>query len=213
MSVTTRSQSKLNATTVPPPVVAKNAKQPVQYDDEDDYVSRKLNFLKIINMFINACNKYKYNKEQFLLIADIYKNINAEIPYLFGKQPRTWYKFICTSLNKLIEFENDATDCKLRRVEESHKEEINYMLSELSIAKPLLINLIKSTLYPDLNNLDSVIEAHNHIRTMESQRPRRKIPKVDYTGMDTIEPESEYDGITNIWEDVTKSEDPDYVAL
>jgi hypothetical protein len=33
---------------------------------------------------------------------------------------------------------------------------------------------------------------------------------IDYTGMDTIEPESEYDGITNIWLDTTVFSDPDY---
>lgn len=46
---------------------------------------------------------------------------------------------------------------------------------------------------------------------MESQRPRRNIPRVDYTGMDSIEPENEFDGITNIWADETIEEDPDYV--
>ena len=34
---------------------------------------------------------------------------------------------------------------------------------------------------------------------------------VDYTGMDTIEHESEYDAITDIWFDLTQAEDPDYV--
>jgi hypothetical protein len=42
-------------------------------------------------------------------------------------------------------------------------------------------------------------------------RSRRNVPRVDYTGMDTIEPESEYDGITDIWYDLTLQEDPDYV--
>jgi hypothetical protein len=42
-------------------------------------------------------------------------------------------------------------------------------------------------------------------------RPKRNIPRVDYTGMDTIEPESENDGITNIWYDNSIHYDDDYV--
>jgi hypothetical protein len=41
-------------------------------------------------------------------------------------------------------------------------------------------------------------------------RPKRNCAQIDYTGMDTIEPLSEYDGITNIWADTTIYEDPDY---
>ena len=43
-----------------------------------------------------------------------------------------------------------------------------------------------------------------------SSRPKRNIPVVDYTGMDTIEPESEHDGITNIWYDNSIHYDSDY---
>ena len=39
---------------------------------------------------------------------------------------------------------------------------------------------------------------------------KRRRNNVDYTGMDTIEPEDEFDGITNIWADKTLEEDPDY---
>ena len=43
------------------------------------------------------------------------------------------------------------------------------------------------------------------------RRTRRKYKKVDYTGMDTIEPLNEYDGLTNIWADETIYSDPDYI--
>ena len=42
------------------------------------------------------------------------------------------------------------------------------------------------------------------------RRSRRKRKHVDYTGMDTIEPLNEYDGITNIWADETIYEDPNW---
>ena len=43
-----------------------------------------------------------------------------------------------------------------------------------------------------------------------ASRPKRNIPVVDYTGMDTIEPESEYDNITDIWYDNSIHYDSDY---
>ena len=45
----------------------------------------------------------------------------------------------------------------------------------------------------------------------ESERPRRNIPIVDHTGMDSVEPEDEFDGITDIWFDHSIDYDPDYV--
>jgi hypothetical protein len=46
---------------------------------------------------------------------------------------------------------------------------------------------------------------------LSSEYPIKRLRRfVDYTGMDTIEPESEYDDITNIWLDLTIDEDPDY---
>lgn len=45
----------------------------------------------------------------------------------------------------------------------------------------------------------------------EPRYPKRSIRPVCYTGMDTIVPKDEYDGITNIWKDNTKYTDPDYV--
>jgi len=46
---------------------------------------------------------------------------------------------------------------------------------------------------------------------LPSDKSAKRIRKfVDYTGMDTIEPYDEYDGITNIWLDTTVFSDPDY---
>ena len=46
---------------------------------------------------------------------------------------------------------------------------------------------------------------------MTVRRSPRNIRRVNYTGMDTIEPWDEFDGITNIWADETIYYDPDYV--
>lgn len=59
--------------------------------------------------------------------------------------------------------------------------------------------------------LDAAVPEELRTPLIRMRRTRRKYKKVDYTGMDTIEPESDYDGITNIWADKTINEDPDYV--
>jgi hypothetical protein len=41
-------------------------------------------------------------------------------------------------------------------------------------------------------------------------RPQRNITRVDYTGMDMIEPLDEFDDITDIWDDLTVDKDPNY---
>jgi len=54
----------------------------------------------------------------------------------------------------------------------------------------------------------------NIIPLLPSNVPlKRRRNFVDYTGMDTIEPESESDRITNIWDDQTIEEDPDYIPM
>lgn len=52
---------------------------------------------------------------------------------------------------------------------------------------------------------------YSHGRRYRPPCLRSNLPPVDYTGMDTIEPQNEYDGITDIWADQTIYEDPDYV--
>ncbi len=50
------------------------------------------------------------------------------------------------------------------------------------------------------------------IQYLPVEQPIKRVRKlVDYTGMDTIEPESEYDGITDIWYDESVWYDSDYV--
>ena len=63
-------------------------------------------------------------------------------------------------------------------------------------------------------NLNKVVKQQAIISNnnlIESHRPHRKnIKRVDYTGMDSIEPVDEFDTITNIWADVTTNKDSDY---
>jgi hypothetical protein len=78
---------------------------------------------------------------------------------------------------------------------------------------PTMSAVTKNTKQNILSQDKSDIENGNYETQPEKtlRRSKRKVPKVDYTGMDTIEPESEFDGITDIWNDETIYEDPDYI--
>ena len=49
--------------------------------------------------------------------------------------------------------------------------------------------------------------------TTNLRRTARRYKKVNYAGMDTIEPECEYDFMTNIWHDETIESDPDWLPV
>jgi hypothetical protein len=57
----------------------------------------------------------------------------------------------------------------------------------------------------ELQNAEKVI-----ITLLEEQPKKKRCRSVDYTGMDTIEPYDEYDGITDIWYDLSIWYDSDY---
>lgn len=57
----------------------------------------------------------------------------------------------------------------------------------------------------------TMLSQSNNTSEPSTLRPRRNIKRINYSGMDTIEPESEYDGITDIWYDASIHFDPDYV--
>lgn len=71
--------------------------------------------------------------------------------------------------------------------------------------------LQKNQLKKNLMQLDN-----HHFTVVDGQsqllrKSARCKKHVDYTGMDSIEPESEDDGITDIWADHTMKDDPDYI--
>lgn len=69
---------------------------------------------------------------------------------------------------------------------------------------------IVSSFQPSILQISCQQIPDSKIVDLKYQRPQRNIKRVNYTGMDSIEPESEFDGITDIWADITIEEDPDY---
>ena len=63
-------------------------------------------------------------------------------------------------------------------------------------------------LYPYVMDNRIIKKEQPEMNPVQSEKRQRRV--VDYTGMDTVEPLNKYDVITDIWEDTTLYEDPDY---
>lgn len=146
-------------------------------------------------------------KENKMNVAlKIYEKLNKELSNRIAEDGLdSWIKFIAAVYSKTIDFirERDSGDYFV-----IDKNIVENFFSYVFQVRNFTSNIIKNYCGCVLD--ESIRRAKEEITRLESGRPRRNIPRVNYTGMDTIEPESEFDGITDIWFDLTQSEDPDY---
>lgn len=146
-------------------------------------------------------------KENKMNIAlKIYEKLDKELWSRITEDGlNTWIKFIATVYSKTSEFIRDRD---LGDYFEIDKNLVEKFFGYVLLVRNFTSKIIKN--YCGIVSDNSITRAKEEITRLESGRPRRNIPRVNYTGMDTIEPESEFDGITDIWFDLTLSEDPDY---
>ena len=143
---------------------------------------------------------YKYfYYENARVITEIYYTIVDWFDLVFvinGKvRSPSIQKMINVTYKKSFELENDIPNGPENPTEEE-KHIVNILLNQLKETRALVEPYVTDK---------NVTQKKTNLR-----RSSRNIKKVDYTGMDTIEPESEYDGFTNIYADETIYEDPDY---
>jgi len=146
-------------------------------------------------------------KENKMKVAlKIYEKLNEDLSNRIAEDGLdSWIKFIANVYSKTIDFirERDSGDYFV-----IDKNIVENFFSYVFQVRNFTSNIIKN--YCGNVSGHSITRAKEEITRLESGRPRRNIPRVNYTGMDTIERESEFDGITDIWFDLTLSEDPDY---
>ena len=215
MPVTTRSQSrahKMKETNINANTINKIVVNP----DETKYFKIKDSFIAKIKKTLADCDSAVGKANKMRECKNVMKINSNDLPYLLKKSnlydKNCWQKYAVTVYNKCIEFDNEYILNK--GWPELDQELIREFISEYQFTKKIVTNHIKSV---DINTLTKeehkqlVTAAKKAIETAEKGRYRRRnIPVVDYTGMDTIEPESEYDGITDIWYDYSYSYDSDY---
>jgi len=216
MPVTTRSQSraqKMKETNTN----ANTSNKIVVNPDETKYFKIKDSFIAKIKKILADCDSAVGKANKMRECKNVMKINGNDLPYLLEKSKlydkNCWQKYVVTVYNKCIEFDNEYI--LNNGWPELDQELIREFVSEYQFTKKIVTNHIKSV---DINTLTKeehkqfVTDAKKAIETAEKGRYRRRnIPVVNYTGMDTIEPECEYDGITDIWYDDSYSYDPDYV--
>jgi len=149
------------------------------------YTPEEQIFINNVQKLINIINTSITAAQKAEPIYAMYKFINSHLTTFLKLNPSKWIPFANIMYNKTIEFQRDIN----RLITHPF---YHALLSELNLAAKNLAPYCSKSI------------------TSIRSRPRRNIPRINYTGMDTIEPESEYDGITNIWADQTIDEDPDY---
>lgn len=146
-------------------------------------------------------------KENKMNVAlKIYEKLNKNLSNRIAEDGLdNWIRFIASVYSKTSEFIRDRD---MGSYFEIDKNLVENFFSYVFQVRNFTSNIIKN--YGGYVWDNSIMQAKEEIARLESGRPRRNIPRVNYTGMDAIEPECEHDGITDIWADLTLSEDSDY---
>ena len=172
-------------------------------------------FIDVIKLLL-ANSEVARGSAKVAVALQIFKIVNDKLPRLLKLNPSRWSKFAATVYNKTTEFQqsfesNPQTKAYYNQLVRNESE--CEFAKARKILKDYLSNLkAKKSYLVDMSNIH-FRDAYNDIENVmrRSRCSKRTVSKVDYTGMDTIEPECEFDGITDIWADLTIYSDPDYV--
>ena len=214
MPVITRNQKKNVNNSVHEESVKKTTMN--QHSSSQELINKiEREFIDIIKKLCKQCEEAEIKSDKLEICRNIFVEFNNKFHSLITNlhdesKILTWVKFVATTFNKTTEFN---TQYMIGGYDSINKEKVADFMDECSKARKYATELIKS--------YDLKLGAHHQcvhfnkakaeIARLENSRPRRNIKRVNYTGMDTIEPESEFDGITDIWADETIECDPDYV--
>ena len=160
-------------------------------------------FTKTIQSLLSQCELAVGVQNKSKIVLKIYQTINNDLYQILQKEGVSkWIKFICTCFYKILEFENyfATDDCSKINIKL-----LEALKGELCKTKEWIVPII--TNYCGFEYADFVSKTKKTIADMGTRRSSRNILRVNYTGMDTIEPESES---TDIWADKTFEKDPDY---
>lgn len=158
-------------------------------------------------VLLARCELAQGKENKMRVVLEIFEKINKELPQIIASQnpSNLWINFVSCVFNKINELNDEYS---LGNWNEIDKNFVDKFVQELCKAKEFTSNIIRN--YGGADIRYNIIKAKNELERFGKMRPRRNIPRVDYTGMDSIEPESEFDGITDIWFDESLWYDSDY---
>lgn len=215
MPAVTRSQRKNSVTNVP---IVNRASDVVPIRNcvkltitiPSPMMDAKALFVSEMKELLKLCEVVEGKENKMKIAMKIYELNNNKLPQLISCNGLdTWIIFMATAYNKTTEF---YKECEMGNYAQLDKNLVEKFLHNLEIYRKMTTDIIKNyngiKSHPHLN--EAKAEILRDVST-PSTRPRRNIRRVNYAGMDSIEPECEFDGITDIWADLTLEEDPDYI--
>ena len=213
MPVITRNQKKMNAisTSVIEKQSAIHVSAKCKYDSVDKMLAEmviiKDRFVKYIQNAINKSENYQKSISYFdnlRLITELYYYIYESVDSLLISDglvcTPSFQRLINIIYMKSLDFLKELDITKVTSAEENHI--VNCFSQQIWETQ--------EKLYPYVTDEQKVKVKMVRPVLKRFQSGKRKRSVVDYTGMDVIEPLDKYDAITNIWEDITIYEDPDY---
>ena len=176
------------------------------------YNETERTFMEDIKRLLADCELAPGKAAKMHVCLQIYNRINNNLEKILSVDSSTrWLNFAATVYNKTTEFENQRdtykeldsrlVDLFIESYSKTRKFLSDFFKNERFL-KTMLTGKAFDEMYKNIDLCD--------LKDKKNFRLKRNVPVVDYTGMDSIEPESNDDGITNIWQDKSIHIDPDY---
>lgn len=212
MPVVTRSQTK-PIVSDPAPKSLHNPALSTKTELRNHYTCSESNFMKRIDALLNIIAEKRDMSSKIWNTISMFNDINRHLGKFLQNDRAKWTGFAAAIYNKTTQFEGELDTYKevdpdlVDKLRTSYLTTRKFLTTYFKTYRFLFsTNELTSGPYAELYKNIELCE----LNTQQNQRPRRNVPVVNYAGMDTIEPENEDDGITDIWRDETIEYDPDY---
>lgn len=141
----------------------------------------KHTFISDVNKLLCACSVAEGKENKMRVALEIFEYINQNLPEVVKRdENELWRNFAAAVFNKTTEMLDDAFQGNWFYVDKTLAKKFS---AELHRSRDITTCLIKNN--PRSSSNPQVMEAAK----LENTRPRRNIARVDYRGMDTMEPE------------------------
>jgi hypothetical protein len=141
----------------------------------------KHTFISDVHKLLCACSVAEGKENKMRVALEIFEYINQKLPEVVKRDGNeSWGNFAAAVFNKTTEMLDDAFQGNWFYVDKTLAKQFS---AELHKSRDITTCLIKNN--PRSSSNPQVMEAAK----LENTRPRRNIARVDYRGMDTMEPE------------------------
>lgn len=160
-------------------------------------------FTNQLRSILNDCEKANGKENKMRVILEFFQIVNLYLPNHIKYNKNIWIKFICKTVDKIMEFETEYRNGAWNKID---KKLVETFMEEINQAKKYIFNFIinydvnssnDNLILQTKANIENWIKAEVSQKPPEisqvsqrppevsqvSQRPRRNIPRVNYAGM------------------------------